>query len=193
MREKAHKVLFLMEAKRTVEKMCWIQADLPYRCMLAVPCSQRRGGLALLWMEEIDLHIQTFLLNHIDAMIMNVISPWHFTGFYGWPEEQRKQESWRLLKHLRSRSLAPWFCCGDFNEILSSEEKQGGLPKPLKQMQVFRETLLHFELVDLGFSGNNFTWDNGRLGEDFVQERLDRACATLAWRDLFPHAKDTYI
>lgn len=126
-------------------------------------------------------------------MIMNVISPWSLTGFYGWPKELRKQESCCLLKHLHSRSSALWLCCGDFNEILSSEQKQGGLPKPLRQMQEFRETLLHSELVELGFSGNVFTWDNGRLGEDFMQERLDRACATLAWRDLFPHAKVTHI
>ena len=60
-------------------------------------------------------------------------------------------------------------------------------------MQEFRETLLHFELFDLGFSGNIFTWDNGQLGEDFVQERLGKAYATLASRDLSSHAKVTHI
>ena len=60
-----------------------IQADLPYRGMLAVPS----GGLALLWMEEIELHVQTFTLNHIDALIMNdTNNPWRLTGFYGWPD-----------------------------------------------------------------------------------------------------------
>lgn len=47
-REKAFKVLFLMETKQTVNEMRWIQADLPYRCMLAVPSVRRCGGLALL-------------------------------------------------------------------------------------------------------------------------------------------------
>ena len=46
-----------------------IQVDLPYRCMFVVPSIQCSGGLALLWMEEIELHIQTFTLNHIDALI----------------------------------------------------------------------------------------------------------------------------
>ena len=100
-REKDPKVVFLMETKRTVEEMRWIQADLPYRCTLAIPSIKRRGGLALMWKEEVDLHIQTFSPNHVDALIFNESNPqWRLIGFYLWPEEQRKKESWQLLKHL---------------------------------------------------------------------------------------------
>lgn len=70
MREKTLKVLFLMETKESVEEMWRIQADLPYHCMLFVPSLRRRGGLALLWMEKVNLHIQTNSLNHIDALIL---------------------------------------------------------------------------------------------------------------------------
>ena len=48
-------------------------------------------------------------------------------------------------------------------------------------------------MVDLGFQGNIFTWNNGRPGDAFVQEWLDRACATSEWSELFPHAKVTHI
>lgn len=59
--------------------------------MFAVPSIHRSGGLALLWMEEIDSHVQTFTLNHIDALIMDDRTyAWRLTGFYRWPEEQRK-------------------------------------------------------------------------------------------------------
>ena len=82
-REKDPKVVFLMETKRTVEEMRWIQADLPYRCTLAIPSIKRRGGLALMWKEEVDLHIQTFSPNHVDALIFNESNPqWRLTGFY---------------------------------------------------------------------------------------------------------------
>ena len=60
-------------------------------------------------------------------------------------------------------------------------------------MEEFRTTLAQCGLSDLGFQGNIFTWRNGRRGDDFVQERLDRACATLEWRDLFPQAKVKHI
>ena len=66
-----------METKQSLEEMKWIQNDLPYRCMFVVPSVRCSGGLALLWMEEIDLHIQTFTLNHIDALIMDdPANPW---------------------------------------------------------------------------------------------------------------------
>ena len=177
--EKAPKILFLMEKKLSVVEMRKVQKDLPYRCMVVVPSVHRSGGLALLWMEEVELHVQTYSPNHIDSLIKSKNSFWRYTGFYGWPEVQRKHESWTLLKHLHSRSTAPWLCYGDFNEILTMEEKQGGLIRPLRPMQEFREVLLQYGLVDLGFQGNIFTWSNGREGEGFVQERLDRAYGTI--------------
>ena len=60
-------------------------------------------------------------------------------------------------------------------------------------MMEFRAALLHCGLVDLGFQGNMFTWNNGRPRDAFVQEQLDRACANSEWRSLFPHAKVIHI
>ena len=57
-------------------------------------------------------------------------------------------------------------------------------------MMEFHSTLLHCGLVDMGFQGNIFTWNDGRLGEEFV---LEKACATLEWRAMFPHAKIIHL
>ena len=71
-----------------------VQAELRYDNFLAVCCVHRAGGLAMLWKNEVNLDIQTYSLNHIDARIMtDPQAPWRITGFYGKPEEQRKQES----------------------------------------------------------------------------------------------------
>ena len=40
-REKAPKVLFLMETKLSVVEMQRLQDDLPYRCMVAIPSVRR--------------------------------------------------------------------------------------------------------------------------------------------------------
>ena len=169
-REKSPNVLFLMKMKRTVDEMKTIQADLHYDAMLMVPCIRRVSGLAMLWKERVDLHVQNYTQNHIDAHIRtDPFAPWRITGFYGKPKEYRKHESWSLLRHLHIRDSLPWLCLGDFKEILSSEVKQGRIPRSLCLMEEFRSVLLHCELIDLGFNGNMFTWRNGRWGDAFVQ------------------------
>lgn len=52
-------------------------------------------------------------------------------------------------------------------------------------MIAFRSTLLHYGLIDVGFHGNIFIRNNARPGDAFIQERIDRACANGAWRELF--------
>ena len=60
-------------------------------------------------------------------------------------------------------------------------------------MQAFRSALLHCNLTDLGYIGNTFTWNNGRHDDAYVQQQLDRACATVEWRELFPHCRVTHL
>lgn len=54
---------------------------------------------------------------------------WRCMGFYGAPEEFRRDESWRLLRTLDNSPNIPWLVIRDFNEIIYSTEKQGGLPR----------------------------------------------------------------
>ena len=65
---------------------------------------------------------------HIDTLVKGEVSIdwWHLTGFYGAPETSRRDESWALLKVIRDRSTLPWLVIGDFNEIVSVSEKEGG-------------------------------------------------------------------
>lgn len=132
---------------------------------------------------------QTYSLNHIDANIRTQDStPWRLTGIYRHSEEERKVETWGLMQHLHARGALPWVCLGDFNEILSSDKKNGGIPRQVTPMLAFRHTLLQYALVDLGFRGYRFTWRNDHSGAAFVEERLDRCVATMEWRDRFRRA-----
>ena len=68
-------------------------------------------------------------------------------------------------------------CGGDFNELLAISEKVGGSDRFFIGMFQFREAVDDCDLVDLGFSGSCFTWNNRRDGVDSIQERLDRFLA----------------
>lgn len=70
--EKPH-LVFLQETKLHQAKMERVRMKLKFKSMLAVDCEgngiQHRGGVGLLWTEECDVTIHSFLLNHIDALI----------------------------------------------------------------------------------------------------------------------------
>ena len=139
---------------------------------------------------DVMIDTQTYSPHHIDVQVLMLSTqPWRLTGLYGYSEEQLKPETWRLMRHLYNRSTLPWLCVGDYNEILVSEEKNGRHPRPLPPMLAFRNTLLACGLIDLGYHGYRYTWRNGCEGEDFVEERLDRACASLGWSEIYPAAK----
>jgi hypothetical protein len=87
----------------------------------------------------------------------------------------------------RKDYLGPWSCIGDFNIILSQSEKYGGRPFACSSNAPFRSFLDSFGMIDLGFSGNPFTWSNKRQNHHLIKERLDRGIANSQWVHLFPH------
>ena len=91
--------------------------------------------MALLWKEYFQLDVQTSSDNHIDAVVdQGMDDAWRITGFYGNPDFANREDSWSLLHDLSHHYSLPWICIGDFNEILRTEEKQGWLDRPERQM-----------------------------------------------------------
>ncbi|XP_023889031.1 uncharacterized protein LOC112001096 [Quercus suber] len=82
---------------------------------------------------------------------------------------------------------------GDFNEVLSSEDKFGGRNINLNRALDFKECLDSCSLLDLGFSGPKFTWSNLRQVSDLILDRIDRCFANPSWRLLYPEASVTHL
>ncbi|KAK5802422.1 hypothetical protein PVK06_030013 [Gossypium arboreum] len=64
---------------------------------------------------------------------------WRFTGFYGSPYLKNKNNAWDLLRRLGQEHNHHWLVGGDFNEILYSFEKSGGVQRDQKRIEAFRE------------------------------------------------------
>lgn len=82
----------------------------------------------MLWKHAKEVQIINYSQRHIMALITmaNEEFSWTFTGFYGHPDHNLREQSWKLLSHLRTLSSPAWLCMGDFNEITNSKEKMGG-------------------------------------------------------------------
>ncbi|XP_060195288.1 uncharacterized protein LOC132624540 [Lycium barbarum] len=79
-----------------------------------------------------------------------------------------REDLWRYMRVIASTINEPWVICGDFNSILSTDEKMGDCG-----------------LKDNGFSGNIFTWSNERKGEEVIWKRLDRMISNEKWSEAF--------
>lgn len=65
---------------------------------------------------------------------------------------------------------------GDFNKILSQEDKEGGGVKNESQIEAFRKSMEVCELQPLQYRGNHFTWIRNTT-DGCIKERLDWAVA----------------
>lgn len=77
--------------------------------------------------------------------------------------------SWRFLRTLFAIPHSAWMCVGDFNETLYATEHFSRAARPEWQMKAFREASDDCSFQDLGWSGAEYTWDNGQGGDANVK------------------------
>ncbi|KAH0765178.1 hypothetical protein KY285_001049 [Solanum tuberosum] len=87
----------------------------------------------------------------------------------------------------------PWCTIGDFNVITSTEEKYGGIPYNMTKSLDFISIIEASGLVDIGYSGQHYTWCNQRAEEARVWKRLDRAMVNDKWLELMPQTTITHL
>jgi hypothetical protein len=182
--------MFLSETLVHANKISEIKNKLNFEESFAVDRTGRSGGLALLWKNKLNCRIISYSQNYINVEInQEGKRPWRFTGFYGYPERDRMRDSWNLLRMLAQDVYLPWCVMGDFNDMLSSEDKRGGVAQPQWLIRGFREAVQDSGLIDLPMDGYPFTWTKGRRATNPTEERLDRAMVTQSWLDEFPQYK----
>jgi hypothetical protein len=157
--------------------------------IIVKPSSNRSGGVILLWRSGINIQLRASSPNYFDVIVQESDDKiWRLTGIYGEPRWEDKYKTWDRVRDLHARSNLPWVLIGDFNEILYSNEKEGGNARPQNYMQAFRDVLTDCNLEDLGYSGDIFIWRRGR-----IRERLDRALVNSAWRAMHSGAALTHL
>ncbi|WCJ44200.1 RNA-directed DNA polymerase (reverse transcriptase)-related family protein [Euphorbia peplus] len=111
-----------------------------------------------------------------------------FTAVYGSPSPVRRQTLWDGLTDISSQAKGPWVLAGDFNAILSTEDRRGGSDRRSGGCPHFQNFMNATSLIDLGFSGPHFTWKRGLL-----LQRLDRAIGNCAWLQKFPNTVISHL
>ena len=100
--------------------------------------------------------------NHVN---INVSShggegPWHLTFIYGHLDYEIRCKQWEIFGDYGRCLELPWLGVGDFNDIVSSLEKECSKERANKKLGSFRTFLDDSGLIDLETKGCKFTWDN---------------------------------
>lgn len=77
---------------------------------------------------------------------------------------------------------------GDFNTILSNEERLYGTTPHGGSMEDFANVLFHCGLLDAGFEGNAFTWRNNHM-----YQWLDRVVYNWEWAKVFTFTREQHL
>jgi hypothetical protein len=79
------------------------------------------------------------------------------TGMSSKPRCEHKVQTWEMMRSLKGVVSTPWLALRVFNEIVFNYEKEGGRPRPQRQLQAFHDALADCDLSDMGFKRDIFT------------------------------------
>ena len=154
------------------------------------------GGLWLLWkIEEVEVFVLSSTEQEIHARVKICCSnlSWFISLIYASPRLNERRILWSNLTKVAQLHQLPWLLLGDFNEVLSGEDKYGRRSININRALEFKDCLDCCNFLDLGFSGPKYTWSNRRQISNLILERIDRYFANPAWRLLNPEASITHL
>uniref|UniRef100_A0A2N9H629 Reverse transcriptase domain-containing protein n=1 Tax=Fagus sylvatica TaxID=28930 RepID=A0A2N9H629_FAGSY len=165
-----------------------VRKSIGFTDMKVISSNGSAGGLCMMWSDSVKVNVIEFDDHIIAIEIIDGVCDWVLVGFYGPPYAVKRKGVWENLSAFLESVKGPWVCFGDFNVVINDEEKQGGVKGNTSTPNYLQEIMFELGAVDLGFSGNKFTWTNKRWGKNAIKERLDRGIANMSWRLKFPKA-----
>ncbi|EEF44605.1 conserved hypothetical protein [Ricinus communis] len=125
---KSHKpdIIFLFETLVDPAKIEDIRVKLYFKGWFTVHREDRSGGIGVVYRSRNLFNLCSFSQNQVVLEVDDVKrGRWRITMFYGYPKRHRRRDSWNHLKGLHVASLLPWCYVGDYNEMLSPDDKKG--------------------------------------------------------------------
>ncbi|XP_020259105.1 uncharacterized protein LOC109835548 [Asparagus officinalis] len=147
--------------------------------------SPGKARIVILWNPNI-LNIQlisssdqciTCTVKSLDGKLDCVIS-----SIYGFNQMETRKELWSELKSIHQTvGNTPWLLFGDFNAIISNEEKIGGSILHDSETEDFRNFINDCQLDHLKNIGCFYTWNNKQDHGSRIWSRLDRVLMNDKW------------
>lgn len=136
----------------------------------------------LLWDKEeiqIDLKYAHKSFLHV-AINLNGVRKWELSTIYAIPNPCVKRHLWNKLNEMKVENQ--WLLIGDFICTLGAEERSSNRGGTLS---IFQSWVSSRGLMDMGWIGPPFTWNQGNSIDTRKAACLDRGLCDGEWRHLF--------
>ncbi|XP_062080364.1 uncharacterized protein LOC133785126 [Humulus lupulus] len=147
------------------------------------------GRILLIWraswvrIEAIQDHDQFF---HCRVRICITIQEFCLTIVYASNQLEARRSLWYELAHL-TFPVKPWVILGDFNVVFDPNDRMGGRPISVKELEDARQWLDLGLVEELKIMGSYYTWSNNQEGGNRIYSKLDRVFSNEDWLDSFPN------
>ncbi|KAJ6291204.1 hypothetical protein OIU76_023294 [Salix suchowensis] len=115
----------------------------------------------------------------LHVLVKSLVSQveFHITFVYGLHTIVARRALWDSLRDWCLPS--PWMVLGDFNSLLSQDDKLNGTAVSMYETADFNKCCLDLGFYDLSYTGCHFSWSNGS-----VWSKLDRVLVNPHWSSL---------
>ena len=125
---------------------------------------------------ELDVIESTAQAIHCVAFCKSTSTKFVVSFIYAFNTIVGRRPLWDNLYSYNVSLELPWLLVGDFNNVLSDEEKGNGCPVKTYELRDFRKCCYDMGLSDLRSSGVFHTWSNNS-----IWCKLDRAMVNTKW------------
>ncbi|XP_074288617.1 uncharacterized protein LOC141613774 [Silene latifolia] len=152
-------------------------------------CSLHKGGRVwLIWQPSLfDVMIlqydPQFIHNKVHIKATNKF--FFLTMVYAFNDGNDRVDLGQKLVSFASNCHGPWALAGDFNTVISPDERLGGNTKH-EDMEDFIDCLDKCGMSDIAATGAFFTWTNKQDAGHMKCSRLDRFLINNDWLAVFP-------
>ncbi|KAI9108458.1 hypothetical protein K1719_020649 [Acacia pycnantha] len=158
-----------------------------FRCSVRQEAEGFSGGIWILWnAEELVVDVRIMNEQFIHCKLSLGGTEMLLTAVYASPMETKRAQLWEVLYNLACEVSEPWILAGDFNDIRTPMEQQGGGRVSETRCHRFNDWIEDCNLIDIEAQGPLFTWKGPKWeGLERVYKRLDRCLCSYSWQEKF--------
>ncbi|XP_060181958.1 uncharacterized protein LOC132611557 [Lycium barbarum] len=114
------------------------------------------------------------------------------TVVYGFNTIEQRRSLWADVQTFAQATSMPWIIGGDFNAILTVQDRLYGHPVTAYEIKGFAECVTNATLTELPWRGDFYTWTNKQPASDRIYSRIDRFFGNDEWMWKWGHITTEY-